>query len=74
MPETVVKCSMPGCRENATVKVAAPWQGGRFTELKTFGFACQAHAEKFLSDARKRAKPQNLSPDETMGEFTSYPL
>ena len=74
MPETIVKCSMPTCSENASVKVAAPWQGGRFSELKTYGFACPSHAEKLLSDARNHPAPQNLSVGETVGQFTTYPL
>ena len=74
MPETTVKCSISKCSEKASVKVAAPWQDGRFSELKTFGFACQAHIENVVADARKHGKPQNLAPGETVGDFGSYPI
>jgi hypothetical protein len=74
MPTTVVKCSLPDCEEAATSKVAAPWSDGRFSELKTFGFACPAHAEAVVSDARGRLRSHRHAADESVGDIDLYPL
>jgi hypothetical protein len=74
MPKTIVKCSMPGCREDAESKLAAPWKDGRHAELKTYGFACSAHAEPILAYARQRPKPRHLAASETVGVITTYSL
>jgi hypothetical protein len=73
MTETVVQCSHPGCRQAATHKVAAIWQDGRFSELKTYGFACPSHAEAVVADARRR-EAYALSPGESVGDVSTYPL
>ena len=52
--ETVVRCSVEGCEEPASHKIAAPWADGRFTELKCYGFACPEHVEAVYRDAEGR--------------------
>ena len=74
MPKTIVKCSMPECPEKATIKVAAPWKRGEFTELTTYGYACTDHSDSVLSYAQRRPRSRHLAADETMGEITSYRL
>ena len=74
MPKTVVKCSMPGCKEAAAAKVASPWKDGSNAELKTYGYTCSAHAEPVVSFAQKRPQPRHLSPSETVGAIAAYPL
>ena len=51
---TVVRCSMPDCGEEAVYKIAAPWSDGRFSELKTYGFACTDHLADVLRSAEAR--------------------
>ena len=74
MPTTIVRCSMPGCQEAATQKIAAPWQNGRFSELKTYGFACPAHADSVLLIAERRPKPRLPTPGESVGGIAAYDL
>ena len=74
MRPTVVNCSMPGCSETATCKTAAPWSGGGFRELKTYGFACPDHTETLLEAARQRAASMRLAPDESLGAVAQFPL
>jgi hypothetical protein len=74
MTQPAIQCSHPGCLEAATHKVAATWQDGRFSELKTFGFACPSHTEAVASDARRRRESHALSPRESVGEIATYPL
>lgn len=52
--ETAVRCSVEGCNEPATYKIAAPWADGRFSELKSYGFACADHVEEVFRDAEAR--------------------
>ena len=74
MPLTVIKCSMPGCKEVAVSKVAAPWSYGNFRELKTYGFACPSHSDSVLAYALNRPKPTHFSPGETVGEIGVYQM
>ena len=74
MPETVVKCSLPGCEQVAATKIAAPWKDGRFAELKTYGYACSGHAASMIERAGKRARPTHFEPGETIGMISSYSL
>jgi hypothetical protein len=74
MTETVVQCSHPGCGQAASHKVAATWQGGRFSELKTYGFACPSHAEAVVADARHRRESYAMSSGESVGDVSTYPL
>jgi len=74
MRKTIVKCSMPGCREDAESKVAAPWNDGSNAELKTFGYACSNHCEPVLAYAQKRPKPRHLTASETVGGISAYEL
>src|SRR4051794_653513 len=57
MPVTVVQCSQPGCRAEATYKVASPWQEGTFSEMQTLGYCCPAHVEKVVAFVSLRLKP-----------------
>lgn len=50
-----VRCSDPQCRGQAQYKIAAEWSGGDITELKTFGFACDACLERACRAAQARA-------------------
>ena len=54
MTNTTVKCSLPECREPASYKIAAPWSDGTFSELKTYGFACQDHVRDVCREAEVR--------------------
>ena len=74
MPETVVKCSLPGCEQVAATKIAAPWKDSRFAELKTYGFACSTHASAVADRASKRTRPSHFDPGETIGQIGSYSL
>jgi hypothetical protein len=74
MSETVVRCSHAGCHQPATHKVAAPWRDGRFSELKTYGFACPSHSEAVVADAVRRRESQPVSPGELVGHVSTYPL
>jgi hypothetical protein len=64
MPVTVVKCSQPGCKAEATYKVASPWQEGSFSELQTLGYCCPAHVEKEVARVSLRPKPGHQRHDE----------
>jgi hypothetical protein len=72
MPKTVVKCSSPGCGEPATAKIAAPWEYGRFTELKTYAYSCPGHTDAMVEFAEKRPKPPRLEAGEMLGKVRSY--
>lgn len=74
MPQTLVNCSHPGCPEPAAWKVASPWEDGRFSELKTYGFACAAHADAVVAIARQRLHARRYPPGEMVGEVATYPL
>lgn len=74
MPATIVRCSVPDCGKVAESKVAAPWKGGSFTELKTYGYACGDHFAEMVQYAKKRPKPARLPPDESVGEIATYTL
>lgn len=74
MPATIVKCSVPNCQNHAETKIAAPWKGGRFSELKTYGYACAEHSGDVIEYARKRPKPLHLSTEETLGTLGTYAL
>jgi hypothetical protein len=74
MPVTVVKCSVPDCCKDAEYKIAAPWKGGRFSELKTYGYACAEHAEAVVASARQRSKVRHFSPEESVGEIAAHEI
>ena len=46
-------CSVRGCGQPASYKVAAPWSSGTSRELKNYGLACEEHREAQLSRARE---------------------
>ena len=52
--ERYVRCSSHSCEEPAVYKIAAPWSDGRFSELKTYGFACVDHLKDVLRSAEAR--------------------
>ena len=74
MPVTVVRCTNPGCHAGASSKIAAPWKGGVFSELKTYGYACPDHAEAVINYAMKRPKPSHLPAGESVGEIGAHEL
>jgi hypothetical protein len=67
-----VTCSAPGCAEEATYKIAAPWSDGRFHELKTFGFACADHLGEVFRAAEARRRAYTPSQGETIEEIGLY--
>ena len=72
MLKTVVKCSIPGCEEPATHKVAAPWSDGPFAELKTYAHACYLHSRPAYSNALRRRRVYTPTPGEVIGEIGVY--
>ena len=72
MSATVVHCSLPGCAEPATYKIAAPWSDGRFTELKTYGHACSDHLGMVFREAEARREAYHPAPGETVEEIGIY--
>jgi hypothetical protein len=74
MPLTIVRCSDAGCHAEAESKIAAPWKGGSFSELKTYGYACANHSNAVIEYAKKRPRPGHFEPDESIGPIASYKL
>lgn len=75
MPPTFTKpvhCGSPGCQELAEYKVAAPWSVGRFSELKTYGLACEAHYATAFKEAMRRRKVHPPSQEELQGDMAVY--
>jgi hypothetical protein len=72
MYSRTVSCGVPGCGGEAEYKVAAPWSAGRFSELKTYGIACEAHYAQAYRDALRRRKVHPPSNEEAQGEIGVY--
>ena len=72
--KTIVKCSLPGCDDDAVTKIAALWKDGTHSELSTYGYACPAHAAEVVADAEGRAKVYRLAPGESVGKIGTVPL
>ena len=72
MAPTVVRCSLPGCEDAATYKIAAHWSGGSFSELKAYGFACSDHLGMVFRDAEERQQSYETAPGETVEEIAIY--
>jgi hypothetical protein len=72
MPTTQVRCSLPGCEESATYKIAAPWSDGRFAELKTYGHACADHLGPVFRAAEGRRHHHHAAFGETIEEIGIY--
>ncbi|MFO0908515.1 MAG: hypothetical protein U0794_09160 [Isosphaeraceae bacterium] len=72
MPSTVVRCSLPDCRETASYKIAAPWSDGKISELKTYGFACSDHLGSVFRLAEERRESYEPAPGETIEEIGIY--
>ncbi len=68
----IVTCDVPGCGEPATHKVASRWTDGRFTELKTYGFACTNHVGDICSEAEIRWLDYEPVPGESVGAIGIY--
>jgi hypothetical protein len=69
---TVVRCSLPDCREPAAYKIAAQWSDGKTSELKTYGFACSTHLGPVFRDAEARREDYRPCPGETLEEIAIY--
>jgi hypothetical protein len=67
-----VRCSIEECREPARYKIAAPWSDGRFSELKTYGFACSNHVGAVFRRAEARREDYPRTPGETVEEMAIY--
>jgi hypothetical protein len=72
MSERIIACPHPGCGARAIYKVAAPWAGSGFNELKTYGFACPAHLGDVFRAAEERRARYRPAPDETLGPIAIY--
>jgi hypothetical protein len=70
--DRVVRCSWPECQEPAIYKVAALWRDTRFSELKTYGFACADHIEESFRDAEARWLAYEPDPAECLEEVGIY--
>ena len=67
-----VTCGTPGCGGPAEYKVAANWSAGRFSELKTYGLACESHRAQTYKDALRRRKIHPPSAEESQGEIAVF--
>lgn len=67
-----VTCGVPGCHGHAEYKIAAPWSAGRFSELKTYGIACDQHYAQLYRDALRRRKLHPPSEEEAQGEIAVF--
>lgn len=72
MRTSLVRCSLEGCREPASYKIAAPWTDGQFTELKTYGHACTDHIGAVFAEAEQRREAYQPLPGETVEEIGIY--
>jgi hypothetical protein len=72
MYDRPVKCGASGCGELAEYKIAAPWSAGRFSELKTYGLACEGHYTQTYREAMARRKVHPPSKEELQGEMSVY--
>jgi hypothetical protein len=72
MTSATVSCSLAGCQEPASYKIAAPWSDGTFSELKTFGFACANHLGPVFRAAEARLKEYPAAPGETVEELAIF--
>lgn len=72
MSTTTVGCSLSGCKEHAAYKIAAHWSDGKFSELKSYGFACSDHLRAVYTDAEQRFLAYRPTPGETLAELGIY--
>ncbi|MFO0950387.1 MAG: hypothetical protein U0835_04410 [Isosphaeraceae bacterium] len=72
MHVTVVRCSLEGCRQPASYKIAAQWSDGRTSELKSYGFACSDHLGAVFRDAEGRRQEYEPTPGETLEEIAIF--
>ncbi len=72
MGRTIVRCEVAGCGELATHKVASRWSDGRFTELKTYGFACREHVDDVCRQAAIRWLDYEPVKGESVGGIGIY--
>ena len=74
MHDTIVRCSSPGCIEEAAYKLAAPWSDGRFSELKTYGLACPDHLGDVFRASESRRQAHQPAPGEVLDEVGIFKL
>ena len=67
-----VCCTIEGCSEPASYKIAARWSDGSFAELKTYGFACSEHLGPVFREAERRQQGYRPSPNEPIEELAIY--
>ena len=72
MPSMIVRCTMTGCGQPASYKIAAPWSDGGFTELKTYGHACPDHLGTVFRESEQRREAYVPLPSETVEEIGIY--
>ena len=72
MDKTSVRCEIANCGEPATHKIAAPWNDARFSELKTYGFACPEHVEEICHKAEVRWLDYEPVAGERVGAVSIY--
>ena len=72
MYRRTVTCNTPGCNGAAEYKIAAPWSAGRFSELKTYGLACEEHYAQTYREALRRRKVHPPSAEEAQGEISIF--
>jgi hypothetical protein len=67
-------CSVRGCVEPASFKIAAAWSDGTSRELKNYGTVCAAHRAEELARARARRQGLKLAEGEAVGEVGLFQL
>ena len=69
---TKVLCSRAGCGQPAVYKLAARWSDGEFSELKTYGHACEDCLRPVFKEAEQRWLDHPTAPSETIEELGIY--
>lgn len=72
MSRHAVRCSIEGCSEAASYKIAARWSDGSFAELKTYGFSCSDHLGPVFREAERRITAYHAAPNESVEELAIY--
>jgi len=67
-----VHCSVEGCADPASYKIAARWSDGSFAELKTYGFACSEHLGRVFQEAERRQSGYRTAANESLEELAIY--
>lgn len=69
-----VMCYSNGCPNGAAFKIAARWNDGITTELKTYYLACPACLASLFASAAVKRVACRLAPGETLDEPGVYEL